>query len=85
MGQKLQESPGMICLICRQATVRNDFTSISFARGELRLSISRVPALVCPACGEAYLDAAVAAQVLRIAERVSGSGVRDARYEYHHA
>jgi YgiT-type zinc finger domain-containing protein len=82
MEQKFQESPGMICLLCRGAAVRDDLTSISFARGELRVVISRVPARVCPACSEAYVDADVAAQLLRIAEAVSRSGARDARYEY---
>jgi YgiT-type zinc finger domain-containing protein len=72
----------MRCLICREAPLLDDFTSIRFGRGEIQLVISRVPAHLCPGCGEAYVDEDVATRLLRIAEAVSKSGMREVRCEY---
>lgn len=60
----------MICLICRQAQLTSGFTSIHFERDEFRAVIHRVPAQVCPACGEAFLSEPVTAEVLGRVERV---------------
>ena len=72
----------MICLICRQAEIINSLTSVSFQRGEMLLTINNVPARVCPGCGEAYVDEAVAVQLLRDAEEVSMAGMLDVVHEY---
>ena len=52
----------MICLICRQAEIINQFTFVHFERGEFKLIINSVPARVCPNCGEAYVEEAIAAR-----------------------
>lgn len=75
----------MICLICRQAEVIDDLTSLSFQRGEMHLVIDRVPARVCPSCGEAYLDEEVAAQLLQSAEEMYQTGVLEGHSEYNAA
>ena len=74
----------MICLICRQAEIVNGFTSISFERGEIKLVVSSVPARVCPGCGEAYVDQAVAVQLLREAKKISEAGTLNDVIEYNH-
>jgi len=61
----------MICLICRQADIADGLTSIHFERGELKMEVKAVPAQVCPNCGEAYVEAEIAAQLLMRAEEVS--------------
>ena len=49
---------------------------MTLERGELTLVIKRVPAKVCPNCGEAYVDEAVATELLQTAERMARSGAR---------
>lgn len=73
----------MNCLICRQAHVTDGFASILFERGELKLVVHRVPARVCPHCGEAYVDEDIAARLLQTAEDSAASGElnREAEYE----
>jgi YgiT-type zinc finger domain-containing protein len=61
----------MICLICRQAELVEDFTSVTFERGEMRLVMNNVPARLCPSCGEAY-----------VAEDVSAAGILDNIIDY---
>jgi YgiT-type zinc finger domain-containing protein len=72
----------MICLICRQAQIVDGFSSIGFERGEFRLMVGRVPAHVCPSCGEAYVDEEVATDLLRIVEEVSRTGILTGVHEY---
>ena len=72
----------MICLICRQAETFDGFTMIMFERGEFKLIVNSVPARVCPSCGEAYMDQAVAEQLLRIAGQRSEAGILDSQCEY---
>ena len=72
----------MICLLCRQAETIDGLTMITFERGEFKLIVNSVPARVCPSCGEAYVDEAVAEQVLRIARQRSEAGVLDSQCEY---
>jgi YgiT-type zinc finger domain-containing protein len=75
----------MICLICRQADVISEFTSVTFERGEMRVVIKSVPANVCPSCGEVYVDEDVAVQLLRDAEKMSAAGVVDDVIDYNRA
>ena len=75
----------MICLICRQAETVNRLTSITFERGEMRLVINKVPANICPSCGEAYIDEDVAMQLLQDTEKMSAAGEMDDVMEYHQA
>ena len=74
----------MICLICRQSETSTSLTSISFERGEVRLVVNNVPARVCPNCAEAYVDEAVATQLLRSVKKMSEAGMLEDVAEYNH-
>lgn len=66
----------MKCLICKQDETCQGETTVTLERGELTLVIKRVPAKVCPNCGEAYVEEAVAAELLQTAERMARSGAQ---------
>jgi YgiT-type zinc finger domain-containing protein len=72
----------MICLICRQAEIIDGFTTVHFERGETRLVVNKVPAQICPSCGEAYVTEEVTVQLLRQAELMSEDGIREKDVEY---
>jgi len=72
----------MICLICRQAETLEGLTSVTFERDEFRLEVKRVPARVCPSCGEAYVEEEVAIRLLSDAEAKSAQGAYQAVHEY---
>lgn len=64
----------MICLICRQAETMDEFVSVTFERGEMRLVVDGVPARLCAECGEAYVGEDVAVRLLLAAEAISATG-----------
>jgi len=64
------------------AEIIDGFTSVNFERGEIRLVVNRVPARICHSCGEAYVDADIASQLLRIASQMSEAGVFEVECEY---
>ena len=66
----------MKCLICKQAETRAGETTVTLERGELTLVIKHVPAKVCPNCGEAYVDEAVATDLLQTAEQMAQAGAQ---------
>jgi len=72
----------MICLICRQAEIIDGLTTVTFERGEFRLIVKGVPARVCPSCGEAFLEEAIAEQILVFARQKSETGNLDTQCEY---
>jgi YgiT-type zinc finger domain-containing protein len=72
----------MICLICRKAGTVDGFTSVTFERGEMTLIVNSVPARICPNCGEAYVEEAVAVRLLRDAEAMSAAGEMDGVIEF---
>jgi YgiT-type zinc finger domain-containing protein len=72
----------MICLICRQTEIIDGYTSVKFARGEFQLTVTGVPAHICPSCGEAYVDENLAVRLLRDADEVSKTGILDDVIEY---
>ncbi len=72
----------MKCLICMQAETADGLTSVTFERGEFRLTFNQVPARLCPNCGEAYLEESVAMDLLREAEAESAQGRRMVVREY---
>lgn len=73
----------MICLICRQAEIVDQLTPVKFDRSGMHVVISKVPARVCPSCGEAYVEEEVAMQLLRVVKKLSEAGMLDPHYEYH--
>ena len=72
----------MICLICREAHLDQGSTVVVFDRDEMRVIVNEVPALVCPMCGEAYVNASTAAQLLKLAERSVEMGINGATYNF---
>jgi YgiT-type zinc finger domain-containing protein len=72
----------MKCLICRQAELINGQTSIHLERNEMQFVIHHVPALVCPGCGEAYVEERIAEVLLLQAAEIAETGVLDGIFEY---
>jgi YgiT-type zinc finger domain-containing protein len=64
------------CLICKQDETQGGVTTVTLERDQLTLVIKDVPARVCPNCGEAYMDEAVAAELLRTAEQMATAGTQ---------
>jgi YgiT-type zinc finger domain-containing protein len=64
----------MKCLICNEAEIIPGTTSILLERGSITLTITNVPARICPHCGEAYADEAVTASLLHQAGRTAMAG-----------
>ena len=65
----------MKCVICKEGETGPGKTSLTLERGNTTLVFKNVPARVCMNCGEAYLDDALAAGLLRAAEQAARSGV----------
>ncbi|MBI5295009.1 MAG: YgiT-type zinc finger protein [Chloroflexi bacterium] len=72
----------MKCLICLQAETVDRSISVILTRGEFRLTVSGVPARVCPHCGDGYVEEVVARKLLSLAERESALGVLESALEY---
>lgn len=72
----------MICLICRQTAVFDNFISLDFQRGEMHLAITNVPARVCQSCGEAYVEEEVTVRLLQWAERIYKVGILEEEIDY---
>lgn len=72
----------MNCLICRQAELVVGLSPVHFERGEEKIVIHHVPALVCPVCGDAYLVQEVAERLLEQAAEISKTGVLESVTEY---
>ena len=70
------------CVLCGGMDMAPGLVSIPFERGELRLEVRQVPALVCPACGDACLEEAVTAAVLDFVEEIAVSGVRGGTFVF---
>lgn len=66
----------MTCIVCKQDRTEAGETTVTLERGELTLVVRGVPARVCPNCGEAYVEDAVAADLLRTADQVARAGAR---------
>ncbi|MBI5944413.1 MAG: YgiT-type zinc finger protein [Chloroflexi bacterium] len=60
----------------------NGYTSILFERGEFRLTVSHVPAQVCPQCGEAVVGEEAAIHLLDKAENTFEQGIMEDTLEY---
>lgn len=72
----------MICLICRQTEIVDGVTFVVFERGEFKLIVKSVPARVCPGCGEAYVEKAIAEKLLNSARQKYEAGIIDIQSEY---
>lgn len=72
----------MICIVCRESHTVSSYTSINFERDEFRAVVHQVPAQVCPACGESYLDEETTAYLLKRVERILEEGELDVVQDY---
>ncbi len=72
----------MRCVICKQAETEPGYSTVTLERDSLTLVIKRVPAQVCPNCGEEYVDETVAANLLGTAENLADAGARVDIREY---
>jgi YgiT-type zinc finger domain-containing protein len=72
----------MKCFICNQAETALGLTSVLLERGHLSLTVTNVPARICPNCGEAYADEMVTANLLRQAEAMAKAGAKVDVCEY---
>jgi YgiT-type zinc finger domain-containing protein len=72
----------MKCFICHRAETLAGTTSVLLERGGTRLTVTDVPARICPNCGEAYADETVAANLLRQAENMARDGMKIETREY---
>ena len=72
----------MICVVCRESHTVNGFSSISFERDEFRAVVHQIPAQVCPACGESYLDEDVTVSLLQRLENIMAEGEMDVVQAY---
>ena len=65
----------MTCLICKTSGLKDGKTTVVFERNGSTVVVKEVPALVCPNCGEAYVDDKVSENLLRQAEVEFAKGV----------
>jgi len=72
----------MRCVICKHAETRPGKATVTLERDASTLVIKGVPALICPNCGEEYVDEGVAQELLRAAEEAARSGVQVDIREY---
>jgi YgiT-type zinc finger domain-containing protein len=72
----------MKCVVCNQAETVPGPTSVLFERGQMTLTVTHVPARICPNCGEAYADESVAANLLRQAGKLAKAGAKVETQEY---
>lgn len=58
----------MKCAICKNGETHVGTTTVTMTRGEATIVIKNVPAEICENCGEYYLDDAISAKILAMAE-----------------
>lgn len=66
----------MKCVVCQRADTRRGVATIALRRGDATFVLKKVPAQVCPNCGEEYVDAKVTAEVLRSTENLARGGAQ---------
>lgn len=81
MAQRFSEKK-VICLICRQADLVDGLAQVNFERGEMKFVVRQVPARICPMCGDAYIEEAVAERLLQLAEQKFVAGELNDSQEY---
>jgi len=65
----------MECVNCHCGKTTEGTTTVTLVRGDTTLVIKKVPALVCPNCGEDYVDEKVTQELLATAEEAVKTGV----------
>jgi len=64
----------MKCVICKHGNTEQGTATVTFERGGFVLVVKGVPARVCSNCGEQYVDARVAENLLKGAESDARNG-----------
>jgi YgiT-type zinc finger domain-containing protein len=64
----------MTCVICKTGTPEPGRTTATFDREGVVVVIQRVPAEVCPQCGEPYYDATTTERLLELVNRAIEAG-----------
>lgn len=72
----------MKCTVCKQAETRPGKATVTLERDEVTLVIKGVPAMVCPNCGEEYIDEEITERLLQAAEEAAKTGVQVDIREY---
>ena len=70
------------CSVCGHGQTRPGTTTITLEHGGTTLTVRGVPAQVCLACGEEYVDDRIALGLLKSAAAAARSGVRAAVRNY---
>jgi YgiT-type zinc finger domain-containing protein len=84
MGCKFFKEATMTCVICKSGTPQAGKTTVTLERGKALIVFRRVPAQICPNCGESYLDDGVVAEVYHAADQAAKAGVEVDVREFHH-
>lgn len=74
----------MTCVICKSGTLEAGKTTVTLERGRTLIVFRRVPAEICPNCGESYLNDGVVDTVYHAAEEAAKAGVEVDVREFHH-
>ena len=63
----------MKCLVCKHFDIVAGEATVVLERGDVMLVVKHVAARDCPDCGEEYVDQAVAAHLLKVADQRAGA------------
>ncbi len=66
----------MKCVVCKYGETRSGTATVTLGREELTMVVKGVPAQVCENCGEEYVDADAAEQLLQAADEAAQSGIQ---------
>lgn len=64
----------MNCVICGQAAPEPGTATVTLEQGDAILVLRRVPALICPNCGEEFVSDDVATRVQELANGIARTG-----------
>lgn len=66
----------MNCVICKDGTTSQGFTSVTLERDGMLFVVKQVPAQICSNCGEAYLDEHATQVILEMAQKAFYEGIQ---------
>jgi YgiT-type zinc finger domain-containing protein len=72
----------MKCIICKNEETRPGKTTVTLIRENMTIVVKGVPAMICPNCGEEYVDESIASSLLNQAEEAAQHGVQVDVREY---
>lgn len=72
----------MTCVYCKRGEPVSGTTSMTYERGDAVVVIRKIPALVCPKCGEAYFDEVTSTRLDGIVDEAFRAGAQIELREY---